>query len=359
MVMADRPEVATASLPITAIDTAGLGAALSRALLRVPFRSPWKGRGSVPHNVTVAVTREVVRSLLGYSMSLPITEFRSIERLLDQVCGAVLPMWIDGEHVAIEHDVVGGVPGLWFRHRHDTVATIVHLHGGGYIGTSPNMYALFAAHLARSTRSEVFVADYRLAPEFPYPAALDDAFALLRALDLAGVEPATTYLSGDSGGGGLAATVLYERGRRELPQLAGVLLFSPEVSLELDQPSVSENATTDILPWNIPTNSYLHGVDPDDVAVSASDVSSWPPAFVVFGDQEIFRDAIRDLDERLAKAGIPTEVHELADMFHVFPMLMPWAAESRAVFLAAGEFVDQGCAGLGGSPGSSKLSSSA
>jgi epsilon-lactone hydrolase len=364
MVMADRPDVETASLPVAAIDTVGLAATMTLALCRVPFRAPWRGSGSVPHNVAVTVTREVIRSFLGYSMSLPVKEFRSIEKLLDGVSGAVLPPWIDGEHVSIDREVVGGVPGLWFRHRGEIVSTIVHLHGGGYIGTSPNMYALFAAHMARSTRSEIFVADYRLAPEFPYPAARDDACAVLDGLAARGIDPARTFLSGDSGGGGLAATVLYERGRRPLPALAGVLLFSPEVSLLLDRPSVRENAATDVLPWNIPTNAYLHGLEPDDVAVSAGDVSAWPPVFVAFGDDEMFRDAIRDLVDRLGEAGIPTETHELADMFHVFPMLMPWAAESRTVYAAAGEWVGyrldgQGCEGLGGSPSNSVPVSSA
>ena len=181
---------------------------------------------------------------------------------------------------------------------------------------------------------------------------------MLDGLAARGVDPARTFLGGDSGGGGLAATVLYERGLRAMPALAGVLLFSPEVSLLLDRPSVRENAATDVLPWNIPTNSYLHGLEPDDVAVSAGDVSAWPPAFVAFGDDEMFRDAIRDLVDRLRDAAIPTQVHEMADMFHVFPMLMPWADGSRTVFAAAGEWVvcqlsDQGCAGLGGSPSSS------
>ncbi len=358
MVMADRPEVETASLPVVAIDTVGLAATMSLALCRVPFRAPWRGRGSLAHNVAVTVTREVIRSFLGYAMSLPVKEFRSIEKLIDELSGAVLPSWVDGEHVKIEAEEIGGVPGLWFRHRGEVVSTIVHLHGGGYIGTSPNMYALFAAHMARSTRSEIFVADYRLAPEFPFPAALDDACAVLDDLAARGVDPARTFLGGDSGGGGLAATVLYERGLRSMPALAGVLLFSPEVSLLLDRPSVRENAATDVLPWNIPTNSYLHGLEPDDVAVSAGDVSAWPPAFVTFGDDEMFRDSIRDLVDRLRDAAIPTEVHELADMFHVFPMLMPWADESRTVHAAAGEWVvsqlgGQGCAGLGGSPSSS------
>ena len=87
---------------------------------------------------------------------------------------------------------------------------MVYLHGGGYIGTSPTMYALFMAHLARVTGCEVFAADYRLAPEFPYPAATNDILSpssrrCTRSTTHGGPP---LFIAGDSGGGGLAGSVL-------------------------------------------------------------------------------------------------------------------------------------------------------
>jgi acetyl esterase/lipase len=117
------------------------------------------------------------------------------------------------------------------------------------------------------------------------------------------------------------------------------MLFSPEISMVLDDPSITENAPYDVLPWNIPTNSYLHGLDPRDVAVSGTDVTSWPPTFVAYGADEIFRDPIRHLVDRLREAGVETDAHEQPGMFHVFPVLVPWAASSRAAYTRAGEFV--------------------
>jgi acetyl esterase/lipase len=229
---------------------------------------------------------------------------------------------------------------------------MLYLHGGGYIGTSPRMYTLFPAHLARATRCDIFVADYRLAPEFPYPAGLDDALAVLAAIH-ADEADAKVLVAGDSGGGGLAASVLYEGGQRGLPDLAGALLFSPEISLSLDLPSVTENAPFDVLPWNIPTTSYLHGVDPRDVAVSGSDVSHWPPTFIAYGGDEMFRDANRALVGRLRAAGVETHAHEQPGMFHVYPLLAPWAASSRATCVHAGTFVARldGDTAAGGSGG--------
>ena len=82
MVMADRPDVRTASLPVTAITVVGLAESLVNGLARVPFRRPWQGPDSATENLGRAVTRQVVRSFMGYSMGLPIEEFRSMEKAL-------------------------------------------------------------------------------------------------------------------------------------------------------------------------------------------------------------------------------------------------------------------------------------
>ena len=81
----------------------------------------------------------------------------------------------------------------------------------------------------------------------------------------------------------------------DLPTPAGLLLFSPEVDLRLDEPSVTENAPHDVLPWNIPTTAYLHGLEPDSKFVSPAeaDLGGYPPVFICWGDREMFRDPIR------------------------------------------------------------------
>ena len=152
--MADRPEVRTASGPVTALAVVGLAENMLNGLARVPFRRPWQGPGGLLDNLGQSVTRQAVRSFMGYSMGLPIDEFRSMEKILDDVCKAVMPPFIaltDG--VEITSDVVGGIHGLWCRarassenyvddpaERQEIGATILYLHGGGYIGTSPIMY---------------------------------------------------------------------------------------------------------------------------------------------------------------------------------------------------------------------------
>ncbi len=343
MVMADRPEVETASPAIAAVDMLGLAQQVVTALVRVPFRRPWQGPARLPHNVGQSVTREVVRSFMGYSSSLPIEEFRSIEQVLDSVCKVALKPAIFVNRVDTERAELGGVPGIWYRPQSERpIATILYLHGGGYVGTSPTMYAAFTAGLANVTGAEVFVADYRLAPEFPFPAGVEDALAVIDGLEKV-CEGRPIFLAGDSGGGGLAASVVYALEAAGRHDCRGLLLFSPEADLELDQPSVTENAPLDILPWNIPTAPYLHGASASSGAVSAvlADVSHWPPTFIAYGGDEMFRDAIRILVAHLEDAGIDTEAIEAPGMFHVFPILMPWAVSSHRVGVELSAFVSR------------------
>jgi acetyl esterase/lipase len=344
MVMGRRPGVATASWPITTADLAGMAGQLAIAMARVPMRSPLSGEGNALHNVGVAVTRETIRSFMGYCSSLPIDEFRSIEVVLDDLCAVVMPPLAKSLGVDTEKSSVGGVPGVWYRpSKGKPRGTVLYLHGGGYIGTSPRMYAFFVATLARRIDCEIFVSDYRLAPEFPFPAALEDAAIVMEALLHGDADPGRFFLAGDSGGGGLVTTLIFATQHAHVRSIGGALLFSPEVDLVLDEPSVSANAKTDILPWNIPTTAYLHGRDPASASVSAvnQDVSHWPATFVAWGAEELFRDPIRRFAAHLESASVQTVACEQPGMFHVFPILMPWAEASRRVIEELAEFVDK------------------
>jgi acetyl esterase/lipase len=342
--MARRPEVATAPLPVAVVDTVVLAQQMVAALWRVPFRNPLRGTSNPVSNLGASVTREVLRTFMGFSSSLPIDEFRSIELMLDDLCHAVMPPVVAQRGVHGSALTLGCVPGMLYRPREGKVdGVIVYMHGGGYIGTSPSMYAFFTARLARETNCAVFVADYRLAPEFPFPAGVEDADAVMTALQESyGVPADRMILAGDSGGGGLANSwLLLDPDRVQGKSPAAVVLFSPEVDLVLDEPSVTDNAPYDILPWNIPTAAYLHGVDPtsSDVDAADADLSSFPPTYVVWGADEMFRDPIRRFVKRLDAAGVTYQAREVPGMFHVFPILMPWAATSQRVYRDVAHFV--------------------
>ena len=342
MVMGRRPGVERSSWPVAMTDLVGLMGQMSVAMARVPLRRPWDGEGNLAHNLAVTMTRETIRTFMGYSTSLPIDQFRSVELVLDDLSGAVLAPVVSFRGADHEAGSVGGVLGEWIRPRNGrSGGTILYLHGGGYVGTSPRMYTLFAAWLARRTGCDVFIPDLRLAPEFPFPADLEDAAAALHGLLASGVAPEQLVIAGDSSGGGLATTLVAADVVPEQLPVAAVVLFSPEVNLQLDLPSVRENAGLDILPWNIPTSAYLHGVNPASPLVSAvsQKLDGWPPTFVSIGGDEMFRDGIRKFSLHLDEADVDAEVHEEAGMFHVYPILMPWSDAGRRTTAAAGEFV--------------------
>lgn len=346
--MADRDDVKTSSGPVTALTVVGLANSMVNGLARVPFQRPWKGPAGVIDNLGQAVTRQTIRSFMGYSMGLPIDEFRSMEKILDDLCRAVIPPLVQiSDGVNITKDTIGGVPGLWCRAKassdefvkgHDKQAigaTVLYLHGGGYIGTSPMMYAAFAAALVKATGHEIFIPDYRLAPEFPFPAGVLDATEVYEGMLSRGIEPGHIVVAGDSGGGGLATSLLYHLHQEKIPAPAAVALFSPEVDLALNYPSMAENAPFDVLPWNVPVAPYLQGVQPDDARVSAAHAEpqpEWfPPTFVCWGEKEIFRDGIAEFATRLEAAGVPVHSIEESGMFHVFPILMPWGGPAKRV----------------------------
>ena len=276
----------------------------SGAFARVPFRRPLRGRSNRMSNFGEALTRRG-RPLLHGLRELPSGTRIPVDRVHARRA-------LQGGHAsggallrrAPTIDRLGGVPGILYEPRDgETEGVVLYLHGGGYIGTSPTMYAYFTAYLCRETRCAVFVADYRLAPEFPFPAGLEDAAQGFAELVEKGVPGERLFVAGDSAGGGLAAEVVQAAPEdSHLVCPAGLILFSPEVDMTLDEPSITANAPLDILPWNIPTASYLHGSEADGKWVSAvdADVTGFPPTYLSWGGDEMFRDPIRRFAERSA-----------------------------------------------------------
>jgi acetyl esterase/lipase len=342
MVMADRPGVKTAPVPETAVALAELGGRMAATMATLPLHQPWRGPESPWDNTIHESVREILKTLLSYALTLPTPRLRSLEKFLDDLCRAVLPPIATRDGVTITDDDVGGIPGLWVRPGREPNGTILYLHGGGYLATTPWMYSMFTADLVRATGCELFIVDYRLAPEFPFPAGLLDAMHVFEALIDGGRSPDEIVVAGDSGGGGLA-TSLFEDARTEhLPEPAGAVLFSPEVDLVMGEPSVQANARHDVLPDQIPVMQYLAGADPHDPRVSVvyADVRRFPPTFISYGDQEMFRDEIVEFITRLRGAHVDVDAFEAPNMFHVYEILMPWATTSKATIAEVARFIE-------------------
>jgi len=339
--MADRSDVPVAPWPLAVTAVAGLAANVGTALAGLPLRRPFAGPDSPLRNLVMNVTRETLRSFMGYAVTLRVPELRALEQVLDRACRLVMPPLVAYQQVVSEDATLGGVPGTWYRRRDgERVGTILYLHGGGYLATTPQMYAFFTSALASAAACDTFVPDYRLAPEFPYPAPLDDALAVYDALLDSGCPADELIVGGDSGGGGLVTSLVQKLAATGRPQPFGLLLLSPQVDLELADPSVFENADRDILPREVPVSPYLQGaLDPRDAVVSAvnADPQSFPPMLVVTGGDEVFHDAIVRFVSNVETAGVRVVLFDEPGMFHVYMVLMPWMNASRRLYDAIGE----------------------
>lgn len=238
----------------------------------------------------------------------------------------------------------GGVPATWMAPAAGSgSAVVLFLHGGAYVMGSAEQYRSFCGQLARDTGARLLVPDYRLAPEYPYPAGLEDALAVWRWLRSTGVEASRVVLAGDSAGGGLALALLVALAEAGEPMPVGAALLSPWVDLACEAPSHVENApydflnTEQLLTW---ARFYAGTLDLKDPRVSPLRASprGLPPLFLQAGGVELFRDAVVELAERARAAGVPVTLDVCEHLPHVpcsFGALVPSARGAYARAVAA------------------------
>ncbi len=242
---------------------------------------------------------------------------------------------------------VAGVPGSWISMT--GVATdkvILYLHGGGYAIGSVQTHLGLTAALARSAGIQVFSAEYRLAPEYPFPAGIEDGVAVYAALsERFGSE--NIVISGDSAGGGLVLATLLEARRLGLVMPASVYLLSPWTDLTLSGASYKNNADTDDLlspqELEIMRDYYLQGEDPAQVLASPvfADYTGFPPVLIQASKIEMLLDDSLRLAQNMEKAGVNVVVQTWSGMPHVWQILDPFLTESRAALESAGKFIEQ------------------
>ena len=216
--------------------------------------------------------------------------------------------------------VLGGVRALRFDPPASPTATILHFHGGAFRTGAPETIAPFAAALAAQCMARVICPAYRLAPEHPYPAGLNDALAVMRSLQREAQH--SLIVSGDSAGGGLAASLT------SLAVAAGappdrLVLISPWLDLTLASNCYQDNAGSDLLFSRAAAQAavelYLQGASPYDASASPlfADVSGFPPTLISVGAGEVLADDSRRFHAALISAGAVAVLCEIADMEHV------------------------------------------
>ena len=238
---------------------------------------------------------------------------------------------------------VGGIPGQWVSNRPRDTGILLYFHGGGYLMGSPRTHAALAAALARRTGARVFLPDYRLAPEHPFPAAFEDALAVYDGLLRIGHAPESIVIGGDSAGGGLALALLAHLCRQERAP-AGLFTFSPWTDLTFSGASLVTNASREqVLPAHRLTEVralILGGARPadaDDPRLSPLHASfpGAPPVLILAAESEILRDDALRMRNRLPDA----EIRIAGDLPHVWPMLHGWLPEADETLDQTARFI--------------------
>jgi salicylate hydroxylase len=250
---------------------------------------------------------------------------------------------------------LGGVPAIRVRGSAYSAATeraVLHFHGGAYVFGSARGSAEYAGRLADALDAECFTVDYRLAPEHPYPAAIDDSFAAYRGLLARGYDPSTILFSGESAGGGLALALGLALQRAGLAPPAGILAVCPFTDLTLSGPSIEANSGDDPASHRDSLAqlgaSYFQGHEPTDPMVSPyfGDLGCLPPIFLTAAEGEVLESDTTRFASKARDAGVDVTLEMVADSVHIFT-IFPFLPEARGVLGKACRWADR-LQGVGG-----------
>ena len=243
----------------------------------------------------------------------------------------------------------GGVPAAWVEAPGaDAGRVMLYLHGGGYVIGSIDTHRELAGRLSQAAAARVLILDYRLAPEHPYPAAVEDAAAAYRwLLADGGAVPARTVIAGDSAGGGLTvAAMLALRDAGDPLPAAGVCL-SPWVDMEGIGASMTAKVDVDPMVRREGlvrmAGLYLNGADPRTplAAPLYADLSGLPPLLIHVGTAETLLDDATRLSERARAAGVDVTLESWDDMIHVWHLFAPLLPEGQQAVERVGDYVRQ------------------
>ena len=248
----------------------------------------------------------------------------------------------DPSGATYEAGAVGGIPGEWVRpvRPEGPERRLLYLHGGGFVACSPKSHRPVTGALAERGFT-IFAADYRLAPEHPFPAGVEDACAAWNAL--AALGPAA--IAGDSAGGNLALVAMLAARDRGLPLPTAAALFSPVTDFLAEDGSRVSNARRDAMfdPRALINLGpmYLGGADPADPRISPlfADLAGLPPLLFHVGEREVLRDDSVRMAEKVRAAGVTVSLTVFPVVAHVWQFAHSMLPEARRSLDAAAEFL--------------------
>ncbi len=242
------------------------------------------------------------------------------------------------EDVTYKTDTVGGVKGIWaYPIGCDKTKVMVYTHGGGFAVGSASSHRKLAGHVAKALGVSVLVLDYRLAPEHPFPAQIEDAVSVYKALLADGIAAKNIGTIGDSAGGNLAISSVLKFRELGLDLPGCVIAFSPWLDMELAGGTLKSNEATD----GLVSTAVLEGMrgmflgengSPTDPLANPlkSDFAGFPSLYVNAGSVETLLDDARRVTDQAKAAGVDVTLSVAEGMQHVFPFLAGRAPEADA-----------------------------
>lgn len=250
------------------------------------------------------------------------------------------------EDIVYEPAVLGDVPVEWVSVRNEhTDRILLYFHGGGYCLGSIATHRALVGNLARAASARVASVEYRLAPEHPFPAAVDDGVSAYRALLATGAKPARMALGGDSAGGGLTAATLLGLRDRDDPLPACAVCISPWLDLSCSGPSMRTHVEHDpiVAPAQLHklAEAYLGGASPREPLASPlfAELSGLPPMLVHVGTAETLLDDSIRFAERARAAGVDVSLEVWDAMVHVWHAFSPLLPEADRAIARIGEYL--------------------
>ena len=247
--------------------------------------------------------------------------------------------------LSLEKARISEIDVEWLAHENaDPAKVILYLHGGGYVSGTLGMYHQLCGTLSEVSGMRVLLPDYRLAPDYPFPAALEDALSAYTWLLANGFSAENILIAGDSAGGGLtlATTLAIRDEGRPLPR--GLVCLSPWTDLTFSGASHQTNADKEIVlyPENLRlwAEKYLGFADPRTPHISPAfaDMKNFPPMLIQVGSDEAFLDDARMVAERAQSAGVDVTLTVYEGMWHVWQTvgILP---EAKQAFTEIGTFI--------------------
>ena len=282
--------------------------------------------------------------VLEFLKALPMTPDQTVQE--QRAAYESMPQAPLADDVKCEKVDAGGVPAEWISTPESVEERVIfYLHGGGYTIGSINTHRPLISLIARAAKARALAIDYRLAPEDPFPAAVEDSVTGYRWLISTGVNPARVVIAGDSAGGGLTvATLVALRDAGEPLPAAGVCI-SPWVDMEALGDSMNTKAEVDPMVQREGlvdmAKVYLGGADPRTplAAPIYADLKGLPPLLIQVGTSETLLDDATRLAERAKSAGVEVVLEPWEEMIHVWHMFAAMLPEGQQAIDRIGEFV--------------------